>query len=33
VAAKIRNRAQEIANRDRISFTAAFARAEREFAE
>ena len=33
VAAKIRNRAQEIANRDRISFTAAFARAEREFSE
>ena len=32
-AARIRNRAQEIANRDRISFTAAFARAEREFAE
>ena len=32
-AAKIRNRAQEIANRDRISFTSAFARAEREFAE
>ncbi len=30
LAAKIRNRAQEIANRDRISFTAAFSRAERE---
>ena len=30
LAARIRNRAQEIANRDRVSFTAAFARAERE---
>ena len=30
LAAKIRNRAQEIANRDRISFTVAFSRAERE---
>ena len=30
LAAKIRNRAQEIANRDRISFTSAFSRAERE---
>jgi hypothetical protein len=30
LAAKIRNRAQEIANRDRVSFTAAFSRAERE---
>ncbi len=30
LAAKIRNRAQEIANRDRIAFTAAFSRAERE---
>lgn len=30
LAAKIRNRAQEIANRDRVSFTMAFSRAERE---
>jgi hypothetical protein len=30
LAARIRNRAQEIANRDRVSFTAAFSRAERE---